>query len=221
MTHDEHLAIISSFLKGPVSSTPKGFVNISAMCKRFGKHAGHFLAQRMTKNSIHYWAELEGVSPDQLVVKTPDTKPPTAYAHQRIAFECAMWVSARFRLWYSRKVQKQPGWTLPTLDLLRMLADEVALQAERLARFKRENEPKPDSMTSGTILKVVKEECLLRLVVVDQKHYCTLRISPTNFRIEEGDYISWTTSRANFCSKARPGKEIVFFILGVTNSSNT
>jgi hypothetical protein len=110
------------------------FVNLTAMCREFGKHAGHFLTLRQSKDCIQYWAEETGISPDRLVVKTKSPKS-NVWAHRCIALECAHWLSVPFRIWRNRVGYETPGPHLSDYQgVLQALADKVEAEARSAAR---------------------------------------------------------------------------------------
>jgi hypothetical protein len=144
LTPDQQMALINTYLNGNATAQLAGcFINLTAMCRVFGKHAGHYLALRQSKEFIQFWARETGVETDSLVVKVKGAKPtakPIAWAHRRIAFECALWLSVHFRLWYYH-VTLYPGPQFSAYEeVLRALADQVAAEARGAAKRLKELE---------------------------------------------------------------------------------
>jgi len=146
LTNEEQMSLLNSFLNGPTNSNPEGiFINLTAMCRAFGKHAGHYLAYRQSKGFIAYWAQETGTNPSRLVIKSGHTKP-IAWVDRRIAVECALGLSAHFAVWYYGVMLETPGRRLlPYEEVLQALASKVDAQnrltAQRLKEIRNLNDP--------------------------------------------------------------------------------
>jgi hypothetical protein len=142
---DEELALLNDFSNEPGGEVNGAFVDISLMAKAFEKHAGRFLARRMTREFMAFHAGEEGVEASILVLKA-EAPSKTILADLRVAVECARWVSPRFAVWYNRALIYSPGPELPTYsEVLQILAKEVKtkarIAAQQLAEIQWQESP--------------------------------------------------------------------------------
>jgi hypothetical protein len=72
-------------------------------------------------------------------------------------------------------------------------------------------------MTGGTISAIVSRDMILCLQITDENDEdCLLRISPTNYALRVGDWMSWDKDTVHWRSQFDEGKEIQLFKIGCT-----
>jgi hypothetical protein len=74
-------------------------------------------------------------------------------------------------------------------------------------------------MTGGDITAVKKHDQSIQLVVEAEGEKCVLNISPTNYKLSIGDYISWNKKNAYWRSQHRPETEVTLFKISVVLNS--
>ncbi len=89
---------------------PKGYVNVSAMCKVAGKKISHWMLLEPSKAYLEAFSLDAGNSGIQMLIKiggkpNGDASLQGTWAHPDVAIEIARWINPRFAVWANRTLR--------------------------------------------------------------------------------------------------------------------